>query len=184
MWLNSLSVLYPESVIRKTENGLTAIRDRDHSLAQKSRTLLILVDGIKTVQELVRFSSDPAQAAALLSELLTSGLVCVVEPPPKVLSVAAPARARPGETSGANASVAGAVASEPVERIMQGLVTALMKQIGPAGMKFFKQDVAKWQIDSSPTRDGIHQLINLLGSEIDDIENRNEFIKEAMKIVP
>ena len=99
-----MAELYPESVIRKTETGLTAIRERDRSLAQKSRTLLILVDGIKTVQELARFSSDPAQAAVLLSELLTSGLVCVVEHPPKVQSVAAPARARPGETSGANAT--------------------------------------------------------------------------------
>jgi len=86
-----------------------------------------------------------------------------------------------GRTS---ATETGKVSSELFDRVKEGIVTALMKQIGPAGMKFFKQAVAKWQIDNPPTRDGIHQLISLLGSEIDDKENRDEFIKEAMRIVP
>ncbi|PKL51918.1 MAG: hypothetical protein CVV37_03840 [Nitrospira bacterium HGW-Nitrospira-1] len=84
---------------------------------------------------------------------------------------------------GTSAAKTGKTSSEPFERIKEGIMAALMKQIGPVGKKVGNQTVAKWQIANAPTRDGIHQLIILLSSEIDDKENRNEFIEEAMRII-
>lgn len=67
--------LLPSSILHKTALGLAAVKAHDRSLDQKSRTLLILMDGSKTVQELSKFSPDPVQIPLLLQSLLDMGLV-------------------------------------------------------------------------------------------------------------
>jgi hypothetical protein len=70
-------------------------------------------------------------------------------------------------------------------RIGEALKTALTRQIGPAGGKVFTRVVeGKWRPSSTPTRDNLIELIELLKNEIDDADGKNEFVKEARKIVP
>ena len=47
------------SVLRKTEAGVNAIKLRDRSLTPKSRMLLIVVDGHKSVGELTKARPGP-----------------------------------------------------------------------------------------------------------------------------
>jgi hypothetical protein len=70
-----MNELQPASVLRKTESGLAAIKVFDRSLVPKARTLLILIDGKKTVQELRKFSPDPTQISGLISELMAAGYI-------------------------------------------------------------------------------------------------------------
>jgi hypothetical protein len=69
--------LLPTTVLRKTPLGISMLKVHDRSLDQKSRTLLILMNGVKTVQELSSFSPDPTQIPILLQLLLDAGLVSV-----------------------------------------------------------------------------------------------------------
>lgn len=70
-----MALLQLNSVLRKTDLGIAAIKERDRSVAPRSRTLLIMVDGVKSVQELTRFSSDAAHSTQLLNELVAQGMV-------------------------------------------------------------------------------------------------------------
>lgn len=64
-----------KSVLRKSESGVNAIKLRDRALTPKQRMLLIVVDGTKTVAELVKPMPDPDEARQLLAELLAAGYV-------------------------------------------------------------------------------------------------------------
>lgn len=81
------------AVLRKTESGIDAIKLRDRALTPKQRMLLIMVDGTKTVADLVKPMTSPEEGLQLLGELLTSGHVCKPEVP-KVLAKPAPVLAR------------------------------------------------------------------------------------------
>ena len=84
-----------KSVLRKSESGVIAIKLRDRALTPKQRMLLIVVDGTKTVAELVKPMPDPDEARQLLAELLAAGYVHepelpapVSNSPPRVSSTA------------------------------------------------------------------------------------------------
>lgn len=86
------------------------------------------------------------------------------------------------EKGGGGASSSGAGLDA---RISEALKTALTRQIGPAGGKVFTKVVeGKWRSSSMPTRDNLLELIELLKGEIDDADSKNDFVKEARKIVP
>ncbi len=70
-----MTELLQSTLLRKTQLGLTSLKERDRALDQKSRTLLILIDGNKTVAELSKFSADPTQIPKILQTLLEAGLV-------------------------------------------------------------------------------------------------------------
>jgi hypothetical protein len=91
------------SVLRKTEAGINAIKVRDRAMAQKHRTLLILVDGAKTVAMLVKSLNDPDEALQVLGELVDSGFVDIAKAPTATTvstPVPAMAPAPPTPTSG------------------------------------------------------------------------------------
>lgn len=68
-------MLNPASVLKKTDAGVTAIKDRDRSVVPRARTLLIMVDGSKTVAQLAAMNIDAVQGTALLEELAERGFV-------------------------------------------------------------------------------------------------------------
>lgn len=78
-----------KSVLRKSESGVNAIKLRDRALTPKQRMLLIVVDGTKTVEELVKPMPDPDEARQLLAELLAAGYVCEPDLPSPVSSAPA-----------------------------------------------------------------------------------------------
>lgn len=69
------------SVLRKTESGVSAIKLRDRALTPKHRMMLIVVDGVKTVGELLKPMSNAEEARQVLGELLSSGFVCELDLP-------------------------------------------------------------------------------------------------------
>jgi len=69
------------SVLRKTESGVDAIKLRDRTLAPKLRMMLIVVDGSKTVAQLVQPMPDPHETRQVLAALLSLGYVCQLDLP-------------------------------------------------------------------------------------------------------
>lgn len=67
--------------------------------------------------------------------------------------------------------------------IRDKLKAALVRQIGPVGDMVFSKAVEKWTTSSSPTKQGLGELVNLLKEEIDDPKNRAEFVNEANNII-
>lgn len=77
------------AVLRKTERGIDAIKLRDRALTPKQRMLLIMVDGTKSVAELVQPMPIPEEGLQLLAELLASGYVSEPEVPQAAVKPAA-----------------------------------------------------------------------------------------------
>jgi hypothetical protein len=73
-----MTILHPNTALKKTEKGVFAIRDRDRSLGPRGRTLLILVDGVKTATQLSAVGQDAAQGMELIQQLLNDGWIEVV----------------------------------------------------------------------------------------------------------
>ncbi len=90
--------LAPNSVLRKTEAGMNAIKLRDRALTPKSRMLLIVVDGAKSIAELLKPLPNPDEARQLLGDLLSAGFVEALElpkPAPAPVPAAVPLKAAP-----------------------------------------------------------------------------------------
>ena len=64
------------------------------------------------------------------------------------------------------------------------LKTALIRQIGPAGARVTARIIEqKWHASSPPTREELLRLVDLLKDEIENPDDRNEFLKEAAGII-
>ena len=59
----------------KTSKGLEALSKRDAAMAPKLRSMLILVNGKRTAQELGELSATPGSSEVLLAQLLELGLI-------------------------------------------------------------------------------------------------------------
>lgn len=96
-----MAELNPASLLRKTESGQNAIKERDRSLAPRARTLLIMVDGARSVAQLAALNTDAVQGLALLNQLVLSGYVEVLTaeaapaPAPQLATTAAAAALEP-----------------------------------------------------------------------------------------
>jgi hypothetical protein len=97
-------VIEKNVIYHKTAKGTDAIATRQHGLAPKLRSLLIMVDGKRTYEELQQVSQMLGDADLLLGQLLNEGLIeasaAAPQPPPKAPATAAavlPAGA-PGST--------------------------------------------------------------------------------------
>jgi hypothetical protein len=85
---------------------------------------------------------------------------------------------------GENSKSSGPIDVSSFSHIRDLLKVSLNRQIGPVGEKVLSKVIEKkWRASSPPSREEILELINLLKNEIDDINDRNEFIKEARKII-
>lgn len=98
----------PSDIVDKTEAGLAEIRTRSTGLAQRVRTLLIMVDGVRSVAQLQVAAKQAGAPEDGLDQLLRAGLVTVRS--------AAPSRSGPSSRSAGGATAAPPDA-DPVERL-------------------------------------------------------------------
>jgi hypothetical protein len=63
------------SVFQKSDKGSQAIAKRDHALVPKLRSMLILVDGKRPVEELAKLSAALGDTQQLLAQLLEQGYI-------------------------------------------------------------------------------------------------------------
>lgn len=65
----------PQARFAKTEKGREEIRDRKHALQPRLRTLLVMIDGSKTADELVQAARRLGGGQDVLQELLKEGFI-------------------------------------------------------------------------------------------------------------
>ena len=89
------------AVYRKSAQGAAALATRDPVLSMRMRSLLILVDGKRSADELARLSPSAEEVQQLFVHMLELGMIEPVPPPPgataasaEVSQSAAPAPAR------------------------------------------------------------------------------------------
>ena len=66
------------AILKKTEKGTNALKLRDPLLTQKSRILLILIDGKKTIGELAPLLTAGSDTHEKFNELLQAGFIAEV----------------------------------------------------------------------------------------------------------
>jgi hypothetical protein len=86
-------VVQKSLVFHKSAKGSEAIATRQHGLSPKLRSLLIMIDGKRGVDELARVSGTLGDAEVLLGQLLEQGFI---EP---VAASEAPGAAAPGKAA-------------------------------------------------------------------------------------
>lgn len=100
-----MSELQASTVLRKTEAGINGIKQRDPRLSPKLRMSLIVVDGTKSVAELLKPLPNPEEVMQMLTQLLDAGFVSIVDAPQAAprpaLAPTQPARAKDNETDAA-----------------------------------------------------------------------------------
>lgn len=67
-----------QAIYRKSDKGAEAIATRGHGVGGKLRMLLILVDGKKSTEELIKLAAGMGESVQLLQQLETEGLIEVV----------------------------------------------------------------------------------------------------------
>lgn len=91
-------------VYHKSAKGSEAIATRQHgALTPKQRSMLILIDGKRSFDELVRLSGMGGDTEQLLEQLLEQGLIepgAVIAPAPAPTSAPAPLAAASGKQAG------------------------------------------------------------------------------------
>ncbi|MFO1195115.1 MAG: hypothetical protein U1F00_23600 [Rhodoferax sp.] len=121
-------------VFRKSALGTQAIATRQPPLPPRLRALLIMVDGLRTVQALGSFVAAPASAGALLSELERLGLVERAagggasggsQPAPELVQA-------PPPPAQAQAQAAGGGTTVPLAEVRRHAVRTLLDLLGPA----------------------------------------------------
>ena len=65
----------PQARFAKTEKGREEIRDRRYALQPRLRTLLVMIDGSKTADELVQAAKRLGGGPEVLQELLKEGFI-------------------------------------------------------------------------------------------------------------
>lgn len=104
-----------QAIYRKSEKGAEAIATRGHGVGGKQRMLLILVDGRKSVEDLIKLAAGMGESAQLLQQLAADGLI---EPVPGAVA---------GKPAAAAVAAAGIDLSRP-----RALATRLLaEQLGP-----------------------------------------------------
>lgn len=104
------------AIYRKSEKGAEAIATRGHGVGGKQRMLLILVDGKKTAEELIKLAAGMGESAQLLQQLEADGLIEMV---------ASAATAKPAATA------AGLPAGAELGKARTLATRLLAEQLGP-----------------------------------------------------
>lgn len=100
-----MSELQASIVLRKTEAGVNGIKQRDPRLSPKLRMSLILVDGTKTVAELLKSLPNPDEAMQILTQLLDAGFVSIIAAPKPAPAPAQPAKDHESDAASLKAAV-------------------------------------------------------------------------------
>ncbi len=94
-------------------------------------------------------------------------------------AVEVPAHSGTGGSRPSGAQIAGVSAAA-----QENIKLALVRQIGPAGAKVFSRTIEqKWRASSPATREDLIRLTDILKDEIENPDDRNEFLKEAARII-
>jgi len=88
-------VIQKNVVYHKSAKGTEAIATRQHGLGPKLRSMLIMVDGKRGFEELVRLSAMLGDTEELLGQLLEQGFIEPVAPAPVAPKAEAPAPIAP-----------------------------------------------------------------------------------------
>lgn len=104
-----------QAIYRKSEKGAEAIATRGHGVGGKQRMLLILVDGKKTAEELIKLAAGMGESAQLLQQLEADGLI-------ELVASAAPAKP---------AAAAGLPAGVDLVKVRALAIRLLAEQLGP-----------------------------------------------------
>ena len=97
-------------IYQKSDKGTQAIATRDHSLGPKLRSLLIMVDGKRSQDELGKLASVLGDTTQLLAQLLQQGLI---EPAAARAAAASPSSAPPSAATTAATTAAPPAAASP-----------------------------------------------------------------------
>ena len=114
------------TVLKKTDQGIEAIKHRDRALAPRERTTLILVDGSKRLQDLAQACGSLDEALRIGQALVDLGLASVVSG-----GAAAPS---PTAAAAGDAPAAAAAAAQPqdLRSSTRRATKALEDLLGPA----------------------------------------------------
>jgi DNA-binding FrmR family transcriptional regulator len=92
----------PSSVLAKTAKGIEEIDKRTHKLAGRLRAVLIMIDGHRTLEELLEQAGGLAsQLAEQLDELVAGGYIHELTPHEEVGEVVQPAVPKPRQETAA-----------------------------------------------------------------------------------
>lgn len=146
----------PSTVYRKTGKGQTEIETRAHRLMPRLRTALIMVDGRKSDEELLKLIPGDPQAA--LATLLADGFIEVA-----VVVADRPAQPRPEPPAGAPAATVAPAAqrkSVPLDAMRRDAVRFLNDQMGPSAEAIaIKLERAKTMAELRPLLVSAAQLL-------------------------
>jgi hypothetical protein len=120
------------AVIAKTDAGREALTSRPAGLTPRLRSLLIMVDGKRTVGELDKMLGGDGSAAPLLDQLLAQGWVQTTGPAPATVAprVATPSKSA---SSAAAPSVLALGDIWPLSDARRRTVRFINDQLGPVG---------------------------------------------------
>ena len=100
----------PRAIYRKSTKGLEEIAERKYKLLPRLRSVLILVDGKRTFEDLTKLSATMGDPFELLSQLQIDGFIETDAPPESHLATL------PGALAGVSAETASApLAANPAE---------------------------------------------------------------------
>lgn len=99
-----------QAVFHKTDKGLQEVASRAHKLPARERSVLILVDGKSTVQQIIEKTRHFGDAEQFLSNLLGQGFIerLVLTPPSEVLPAGTSAEAKAPAEAAPEVSLASA----------------------------------------------------------------------------
>jgi hypothetical protein len=114
------------TVLKKTDQGIEAIKHRDRALAPRERTILILVDGSKRLQDLAQACGSLDEALRIGQALVDLGLASVVS------GGAAPPSPTTSAASDAPAAATAAAPPQDLRSSTRRATKALEDLLGPA----------------------------------------------------
>lgn len=115
------------TVLKKTDQGIEAIKHRDRALAPRERTTLILVDGSKRLQDLAQACGSLDEALRIGQALVDLGLASVVSG-----GAAAPSPTAAAAAGDAPAAAAAAAQPQDLRSSTRRATKALEDLLGPA----------------------------------------------------
>lgn len=110
----------PAFVFAKTAKGREEVEKRTYRIDSRRRMLLIMVDGIHTVEDLATKSASPEDAFTQLQSLWTEGFI-------------EPASGSPAPSASAEEPVAAVTTGRSLEELQRAASRAISNLLGPEG---------------------------------------------------
>ena len=120
--------------LTKTVSGQSAFKERSPLFSARQRSIFILFDGKKTVEQVLAATAGMGSEQADVSHMLAHGFLALVEPTATTPAALAPSAA-PAATAAAEPSAPNTLSSQ--ERFLQGrvLATQLTASLGLRGFR-------------------------------------------------